>query len=885
MERPSAFVSDRRGLNTTLAHALTLSITAVLIIGLITATTGFFESEREQVAREELRTVGNRIASDAMQATSLADSGGVTNITTEHPERVAGLKYSAEVRTGSDCHTDVVKSDTCLFLETNTLDVEVLVPVYNQTGFELEATTQGEFTVTTLNDGGTTTTTAASRVTDVELSSQVGVGSTIQQVQAVSLAQPGNSPPSAAFTFSPEVPRSGSNITFNATPSTDIDGSINEYRWDFDDDDAIDKTTTSPVTSWQLPPGPNTVELNVSDGNGGIGSTSQVIDVSGLTYGNDLDTFDGDDTATFTVTNDFAEAVELQQLLVDPEPSIASLDETTSDHEVELDLGDDSSANPETYVDYGSGVSLSAGGAFVNFAHSGSTATGYLTVPANSVVRFRLERFSSDVEGEEITFGVRYEKDGTLNSTVFTDTVGGPDVSNYQVTASGKDVDVSFDATHQLDTIEATVNGTVNKSLSIGDFSESGSGPYTYTADVSSGTNGTFNVTLTEAKTSGTSTGDAPISQTVVVGASSDVTWETDSDWDGVSVTEGSVVHADFGDHSKDVIEAGYSQSGSGLVGYWPLDDPGDGTATDESGNGNDGTVSGNPTTTNGIGDSDAYLLDGVDDQIRIDTHPGDTELDLDDEDTVTVSAWVNKQSAQSSKSWVAIFQHSDKSYNLQFHNGNQPEFTIYSDGEQWKSAVLGNGVGSNDWVHLVGTFDGEEIALYKNGGLEDTTCQNPHPVFSWWCRNGEIDEATADAGIGENIDSSGRNLHGKVDEIRVYDRALSDSEVETLYETFERTVFETNYKTTGASTGDLDVENLKLQYDVTSDSKETVQVKVIADNGDESDWVTVPDGEGSVAVSGMSTDDDRFKLRVRLDSDAGVPTESPSVTKLGVSD
>ena len=882
MNLPRERTPDERALNTTLAHALTLSITVILIVGLVIATTGFFQSEREQVATQELETIGNRIASDAMQATSLADRGGATNITTEHPETVAGSAYSAKVLTGGDCETG---ANTCIQLQTVELDVSVVVPVYNETGFEISAGNEGAFTVTTTGSGSVTSTSAPSRVSDIGVTSEVGVGSGINQISSVSLTQPGNQQPAANFEFTPATPHAGTSVEFNASASNDPDGVIKEYRWDFDGDGNFEETTTSPTLSKSLTAGRHNVTLEVWDGTA-RGNTSQSIDASGLAYLRDLDTISSDDSATFTVRNDFSTEITLQQLLIDPaDDSITELNEETTDHEVEIG----GSSLDDHWIEYDNGLSLDAGGEFVDFKYGGTSraADEYVELNSGETATFDFQYFDKAVTDETMTFGLKYQygsDDTVTNTTVFTDVVGGPDISNYQVTASGPDgqnIDVSFESSQQLTDIEAQLSGDVSGTLDEFDFTETNPSPgtYSYTADVSDGSDGTFTVELTRAESGSTASGDTPLSDTAYAGVTTGVLWQTAGDWDGGTVGGGSVVHADFGDHSEDRVELGYTRNGNGLVGYWPLDDPTGSTAPDESGTGNDGTIVGNPGEVNGLGGSTSYVLepdDGTDEYVEI---PDSPSLEMSDDEQVTVSLWVNKEDAQSS--WVALFQHSDQSYNLQFENGNEPNLAIYADGEYTFGEVK-NGVGNDEWAHLVGTFDRGDLALYRDGSQIDSNCQRAGNSPSSACKNNGISSASDPAGIGENIDTNSggdsRQLDGKIDEVRVYNRALSDAEVKDLYETFVESTFTTTSKT---ATTAIPAEDLHLQYDVGTNAQTSIEARVITGNGDTSDWIQLSDGSSEVEVSGISTDSDTFQVEVRLSTSS--VTESPVVNKVGV--
>jgi PKD repeat protein len=90
-----------------------------------------------------------------------------------------------------------------------------------------------------------------------------------------------NEPPSASFTFTSQDPASGQQVEFDATGSNDPDGTIEEYRWDFDGDGTIDEATIDPTTTHTYSSSGDFVAvLTVEDGTGATGTTSRDISVT-----------------------------------------------------------------------------------------------------------------------------------------------------------------------------------------------------------------------------------------------------------------------------------------------------------------------------------------------------------------------------------------------------------------------------------------------------------------------------------------------------------------------------------------------------------------------------------------------------------------------------
>lgn len=92
-----------RATSTTLSYVLTLAIAAVLVTGLLLAGGTFVEDRREQVIRQELRVVGEHVATNVEQVDRFArasDDLAEARIEQTFPDRVTGSSYSVKLVDG-----------------------------------------------------------------------------------------------------------------------------------------------------------------------------------------------------------------------------------------------------------------------------------------------------------------------------------------------------------------------------------------------------------------------------------------------------------------------------------------------------------------------------------------------------------------------------------------------------------------------------------------------------------------------------------------------------------------------------------------------------------------------------------------------------------------
>ncbi len=204
----------------------------------------------------------------------------------------------------------------------------------------------------------------------------------------------------------------------------------------------------------------------------------------------------------------------------------------------------------------------------------------------------------------------------------------------------------------------------------------------------------------------------------------------------------------------------------SGLVAHWAFDEGEGDTAYDSSGNDNHGALQGNPQWVDGQ-ISKGLQFDGVDDFVEI---PHSDDFTFSAPDSYTVAAWVNVTSLPGQ--WTGIVAKSrdtagDDWYGLWTTPSNQWHFVGGGDG----SRRLDYGTVTTGWHHLVGVYDADAatLKLYEDGWLLG---QNSATI---------VTIGAGDLWIG-GAKGVIEYLNGAVDDVRIYDRALSDEDVVALF-------------------------------------------------------------------------------------------------------
>jgi len=209
----------------------------------------------------------------------------------------------------------------------------------------------------------------------------------------------------------------------------------------------------------------------------------------------------------------------------------------------------------------------------------------------------------------------------------------------------------------------------------------------------------------------------------------------------------------------------------SELVAYYPFN----GNANDESVNTNDGTVNGATLANDRFGNADsAYSFDGIDDYIDF---GDDASLQFTGTPSMSVFGWAKLSGAGT---FIGIDKYNSQGgstgganigYYLAFFDTGVTTVVRagFGDGVETKIDASTN-INDGAW-HLVGwTWDGSDVNIYVDGALDFT---QPYTT--------SITDNSQALSLGKRIDLPTNLYTGLMDDIRIYNRALSSSDITEL--------------------------------------------------------------------------------------------------------
>jgi len=207
--------------------------------------------------------------------------------------------------------------------------------------------------------------------------------------------------------------------------------------------------------------------------------------------------------------------------------------------------------------------------------------------------------------------------------------------------------------------------------------------------------------------------------------------------------------------------------SNEGLVGYWPLDEGSGNIAYDKSGNGNNGTLVNMEAGdwVDGVSGK-ALSFDGVDEYISL---PATQDFASA---TLTIAAWIKADNFATYRGLITIKETHFTDYLV--IRGNNSGFTLLiEDGNVVKANTDTPALSTGQWIHVAFVQNGSGWKFYLDGELSTLTDET-----ETYC----TDHLTiSDVRIGCS-DWASKYFDGLIDEVLIYNRALSATEIKALY-------------------------------------------------------------------------------------------------------
>lgn len=208
----------------------------------------------------------------------------------------------------------------------------------------------------------------------------------------------------------------------------------------------------------------------------------------------------------------------------------------------------------------------------------------------------------------------------------------------------------------------------------------------------------------------------------------------------------------------------------AGLILSLPFEEGSTSTWTEDcSSYKNNGAVNGAYwNATGGYDGKGAYQFDGDEDYINIEGS------NLNTKQKMTVMAWVKFKDAndniivaggdgvESDDYYLGIYDSADPANKISFGVWETLSWTTVS----WNTPSL------NSWYYIAGVYDSTHLMLYINGSLVDTV-----ELTDEWPINIEY------VRIGQLFHGKKASFHGTIDNVRIYNRALSAGQIRSFYE------------------------------------------------------------------------------------------------------
>ncbi len=224
----------------------------------------------------------------------------------------------------------------------------------------------------------------------------------------------------------------------------------------------------------------------------------------------------------------------------------------------------------------------------------------------------------------------------------------------------------------------------------------------------------------------------------------------------------------------KQNVFGGGEEITDGLVSYWTLDEASGTTITDSSGSTNTGTFVGSINSVSGHA-GNAINFNGSGNYIFT-----SNQVASPGPDAYTISAWFKVEPTDDLGHKIVGYEDpqsgtSSGGYDRHLYMGTNGRiyFGWYPSG--FELVASAGSLNDGNWHHAVGTHDGSVGTLYVDGTFQGTSNSGPgYPYAGWWRIGGY--------GLSGWTNADDGYFEGSLDEVKIFNRALSLEEVQTLY-------------------------------------------------------------------------------------------------------
>jgi hypothetical protein len=202
------------------------------------------------------------------------------------------------------------------------------------------------------------------------------------------------------------------------------------------------------------------------------------------------------------------------------------------------------------------------------------------------------------------------------------------------------------------------------------------------------------------------------------------------------------------------------------LMAWWKLDEGSGTKVTDSSGNGNTGTTSGSPQWVAGkLGGALYFNANGY---VDCGNSPS-----LNPTDGITICLWI-KSPGFGANQWGAFVAKGDTGSSYRFgrnSTGNACHFGLVgvtASGNPYFDGI--KTVADGEWHHIAATYDGAHMVIWVDDVVDNS-----------YAATGKISSSSTKCYINENADATGRTVVATYDDVRIYNRALSEAELQIV--------------------------------------------------------------------------------------------------------